>query len=499
MLKNNIGYLPVMNRKQVIGLVTRTGTLRMLFDSVSKNKAFSGRVEKEKNNKTYPSDVSVIMRRAFPKKAIGIISEMARLAEDEGCKAYLVGGFVRDLLLGVKNLDIDIVIEGDALRFARYASEKMGATLVEHRKFGTAALIMPNSPEDGARVKIDIATARKEFYKHPAALPSVEFSSMKNDLYRRDFTINAMAVSIIRKDFGRLIDFFGGVKDLSRKRIRVLHEKSFIDDPTRIFRAVRFEQRYDFKIDDRTARLIKNAVKARMFNKVSGERLREEIVLLLKEKEPLRAIKRMNDLHELRFISPKMRFGAKEEALCGRVKKMIGIYGAGFLVKRSLDLWLIYFMAMIDRLSLNDALKVCDRFVIRRGDRLRIISAKKSGEKIIRFLSGKGKIAPSKVYRALEPLSYETLIFLTAKCADRLFGGRVKDFLTKYNGVRLSVAGADLKRLGAVPGPCFTMILKKTLYAKIDGNALTKQDELLFAEKEIKRIISDDLPENRRH
>ncbi len=430
------------------------------------------------------------------RKAMGVIGEIASLAEDKKYKAYLVGGFVRDLLLGVKNLDIDIVIEGDALEFARYASGKMGAALVEHKKFGTAALIMPASAK-GAKVKIDIATARKEFYKHPAALPSVEFSSIKNDLYRRDFTINAMAVSIGRKDFGRLIDFFDGVKDLSQKRIRVLHKRSFIDDPTRIFRAVRFEQRYDFKIDDFTARLIKNAVKAKMFNKVSGERLREEIELLLREKEPLKVVKRMKNLHELRFISPKIKFGAKEEALCRHIKKMTIVFGACFSVKRLLDIWLIYFMAMIDNLSVNDALKVCDRFVMRRGDRLRIISAKKSGKKVIRLLSKKGKIPPSRVYRALEPLSYETLLFLTAKRADGLFSGRVKDFLAKYNGVRLSVKGSDLKRLGAEPGPCFTKILRKTLYAKIDGKVLTRRDELLFAEKEIKRIIPGGRPENR--
>jgi len=427
------------------------------------------------------------MRLSPPKDILPVIRKIASLAEDKRCKAYLVGGFVRDLLLGVKNLDIDVVVEGDALSFARYASDEMGAALVQHKKFGTATLIMPATPK-GKRVKIDVATARKEFYKHPAALPSVEFSSIKDDLYRRDFTINAMAVSIDRKDFGELIDFFEGVKDLERKRIRVLHEKSFIDDPTRIFRAVRFEQRYDFRIDDFTAGLIRNAVKAEMFSKVSGPRLRGEIELLLKEKEPLKAIKRMKGLDELRFISPKIRFGTPQKEYSRNIKKLTSVYGNYFSMTRPLDLWLVYFMAMIDRLNLSEALRVCDRFIIRRDDKLRIISEKKSEKKVMALLSSKKEISPSRIYGMLKPLSSETLLFIMAKCENRLLKSRVKDFLVKYDGVRLSLKGADLKRLGAQPGPCFTEILRKTLYAKIDGLLLTKQDELAFAEKQIKHL-----------
>ncbi|MDP3789210.1 MAG: CCA tRNA nucleotidyltransferase [Candidatus Omnitrophota bacterium] len=426
------------------------------------------------------------MRLSPTKDILPVIRKIAALAEDKRYKAYLVGGFVRDLLLGVKNLDIDVVVVGDALAFARYASDEMGAALVEHKKFGTATLIIPAAPE-GKRVKIDIATARKEFYKHPAALPSVEFSSIKDDLYRRDFTINAMAVSIDRKNFGELIDFFEGVKDLERKRIRVLHEKSFIDDPTRIFRAVRFEQRYDFRIDDFTAGLIRNAVKAEMFNRVSGERLREEIELLLKEKEPIKAIKRMKSLDELRFISPKIVFGSEQEEYSRNIKKLKSIYGNYFLAKRPLDLWLVYFMVMTDGLTLSEVLRVCDRFVIRRSDKLRMISAKKSEKKIMALLCAKKEISPSRTYRALEPLSYETLLFIMAKCGGKLVKKRIKDFLEKYNGVRISLRGADLKRLGAQPGPCFATILRKTLDAKIDGLISTRRDELLFAEKQLKR------------
>ena len=427
------------------------------------------------------------MRRALPKEASRIIKRLAGLAEEKQFKIYVVGGFVRDFLLGVKNLDVDLVIEGSAIGFARYAADKMNAALVIHKRFGTATLII-KKPIKGIKFKIDIASARTETYKHPAALPSVRFSSIREDLYRRDFTINAMAVSMDKSNFGELIDFFGGRRDLKQGLIKVLHDRSFIDDPTRIFRAVRFAERYNFKIDRRATSLIKNAVKEEMFEKVSGERLRDEIVSLLKEKEPLKAIKRMRGLHELRFISPKIKFDSSSEKICRNVEGLYRQYKKYFLKKRVIDLWLVYFTALIDKLSLKESLKVCDRFVMRRSSRLRIISCKRFEKKVVAILCAGKLIKPSRLYKLLEPLSYEALIFLMAKCGKGLVKKRVRDFLCEYNGVRLKIRGSDLKKLGMRPGPDFTRILKKTLYAKIDGKLKTKKDELLFAKKLAKMV-----------
>ena len=490
---NNVGYLPVIKNKKLIGLVTRTGILRTLFGTTFKNE--SRKISAKKLSKAKRTSVNVLnkMERMLPKEVLSIIRRLARLAEKNQFKAYVVGGFVRDFLLVVKNLDVDLVIEGDAIEFAGFVAEKLDAALVVHRKFGTATLVV-RKPIKGIKFKIDIATARTETYKHPAALPSVRFSLIRDDLYRRDFTINAMAVSIDRKNFGELIDFFGGRIDLKQRKIRALHDKSFIDDPTRIFRAVRFEQRYNFKIDRPTVSLIKNAVKAEMFDRVSGERLREEIELLLKEKEPLKAIKRMGSLHELRFISPKIEFDATSERICKNVKELYKQYKKYFLKKRTLDLWLIYFMVIIDKLSLKETLKVCDRFVMRRSDRLRIISCNRFENRVISLLSDKRPARPSRIYKLLEPLSYETLIFFMAKCGKDLVKKRVTDFLGKYNGIRLRIRGEDLKRMGVKPGPDFTRILKKTLYAKIDGKVKTKEDELAFAKKLAKDIARKRFP-----
>jgi tRNA nucleotidyltransferase (CCA-adding enzyme) len=480
--EKNVGYLPVMKNKKVLGLVTRTGILKTLFDSTFKSAKTSAGTKKLAKARHPSPNVLNKMQRMLPREVLSIIKRLAKLAEERQFKAYIVGGFVRDFLLGVKNLDVDLVVEGSAIEFAKFAAEKLDAALVVHKKFGTATLVA-RKPIRGTKFKIDIATARSETYKHPAALPSVQFGSIRDDLYRRDFTINAMAVSIDNKNFGELIDFFGGRKDLRGKKIKVLHDKSFIDDPTRIFRAVRFEQRYNFKIDSRTASLIKNAVKAEMFKKVSGERLREEIELLLKEKKPLKTIKKMRSLHELRFISPKIKFDSASEAVCKNVKVLYSQHKKYFLKNREIDLWLIYFMAIIDRLSLKQIMKVCHRFVMRRSDRLRLVSCKRFEDRVVEVLTDKRSIIPSRIYRTLEPLSYETLIFLMAKCGKKLIKKRITDFLCKYNGTRLKIKGQDLKRMGVKPGPVFTKILKKTLYAKIDGKLKSRKDELAFARK----------------
>lgn len=215
------------------------------------------------------------------------MKKIGRRADEMGYKAYLVGGAVRDLILGKKNFDIDITVEGNAIKLGEALAKEFGAGIVAHRGFGTCTLTLRD------KHKIDLASARKEIYKKPAALPRVEFSCLDDDLERRDFTINAMAISISGADFGRLIDICGGKKDIRLGRIRILHDRSFIDDPTRVFRAVRFEQRFGFKIDPHTERLIRDAVKKGMFGKLSSKRVHNEMKLILKEDEPVKAVRRI--------------------------------------------------------------------------------------------------------------------------------------------------------------------------------------------------------------
>ena len=227
------------------------------------------------------------------------------LAQELGFKIYAVGGFVRDILLARPNLDIDLVVEGDGIRFARELAKVRQGRVKEHQKFKTAVVVFP----DGQR--IDVATARLEYYEYPTALPTVELSSIKLDLYRRDFTINALALNLTPGHFGQLMDFFGAQRDIKEKVIRVLHSLSFVEDPTRILRAVRFEQRFSFRIDGQTLKLIKNAVQLNLFAKLTGIRLAHELQIILGEENVLENLNRLQDLKLLAAIHPQLNQDAE--------------------------------------------------------------------------------------------------------------------------------------------------------------------------------------------
>jgi len=409
----------------------------------------------------------------------GEIKELIRLARDiavcNSMHAYLVGGFVRDLHLGVKNLDLDIVVEGNGIKFAEDFSCSLKAKLIRHRRFGTATVILePN-------LKIDIATARKEFYPQPAQLPVVRNGNLRDDLLRRDFTINAMAISISGENFGKLIDFFGGKVDLANKRIRVLHDLSFIDDPTRILRAIRFEKRYNFAIETETLKNLKNAVRLKMLERVEPQRMRDDLILVLKEEYPVRAIRRLQDLAGLGFISKHLEVLRKTYRLMHSIEKQISWFKASYPKRRQLDTWLIYFMGIIDPLSIKEVKSICSKFAFRKGEEKRIIEYKKINRKFILGLN-KDKVKPSKVFALFTPISYETIILIRAKYRGRL-RRYIEDFLEIYNDMRIYVSGGDLHGLGIVPGPDYRKIFSKVLNARLNGLVKTKEEELLLINK----------------
>ena len=214
---------------------------------------------------------------------MNIIKIVGKIADELKVKAYIVGGPVRDKLLGIANYDLDFVVEGDGIKFAEALNKKLKGKLTTYRAFGTATIEIKGK-------RIDIVTSRKETYKYPAAYPTVKPGAIKDDLFRRDFTINAMAISVNKKNFGKLMDFYGGQKDLRKGVIKVLHDKSFMDDPTRIFRAVRFSVRFGFKIEPHTKKLMKEAVLDGLLGEVNAARIRKEIELFLKEKNPKKCL-----------------------------------------------------------------------------------------------------------------------------------------------------------------------------------------------------------------
>ncbi|MGM9572295.1 MAG: CBS domain-containing protein, partial [bacterium] len=248
-IEHDIGRLPVLDDGYIVGIVSRTDVLRSLYAGEHKPE------KKPENSNFYLwRNVSSIMER-LEAEIQALLRRIGQVGDEENTPVYVVGGFVRDLLMKRPNLDIDLVVEGNGAEFAAILAQKLGGEKTFESEFCTAQIMLPSG------LKLDVATARREFYEYPAMLPQVEEGSLKQDLYRRDFTINAMAVQLNSQSYGDLIDFFGGQRDIYQKKIRVLYNLSFIEDPTRILRALRFEKRYNFTIEQETEFFIKQALK----------------------------------------------------------------------------------------------------------------------------------------------------------------------------------------------------------------------------------------------
>ena len=415
----------------------------------------------------------------LPQEIKELINIASEIAVKNNMRAYLVGGFVRDLILGVDNLDLDIVVEGEGIKFAQALAQKLEARIIEHKRFGTATVMASH------KYKIDVATARKEVYPQAASLPIVQPGSLKDDLIRRDFTINAMAIDIMPEDFGRLIDVFSGKDDLKNKKIRFLHNLSFIDDPTRMLRAMRFEQRYDFKLEANTLKYLKQAQKVKILESVEPQRLRDELILALKEHDPLKLLKRINELLRFSFVSPGLSLKKKDLDLLVRIKNQIDWFERNFPTRRSLDIWLIYLLGLLAPLDKAKANIFCKSFALRRSERIRILSSKSITSKSILDLSS-SQVKASKIFSSLDRFSYEVIIFIKAKYKNHNIQEYVADFFEIYNDVRPYISGDDLRGLGITPSPLYKKVFTKVLNAKLDGVVKTKEEEMALIKKLLK-------------
>lgn len=407
----------------------------------------------------------------LPKDIRDLIHLAGEVASKMRVNVYLVGGVVRDLILDVPNFDLDIVVQGDGLMFASEFAGRLNVRLVVHPHFGTATLITPK------KIKLDIATARSEVYPEPASLPVVSPGTIREDLARRDFTINALAIELQPKNFGNLIDFYQGRQDLKMRVIRILHNLSFIDDPTRIIRAVRFEQRLKFTIEPHSLKLLKESAGRGMLKRVSPDRLRDEIVLILKEKVTTRCILRLQELVGFDFIHRQLKLNKANLEYLTAIKKEINWFNNNFPKCRVLDTWLMYFIGLLSSLKKAQIQRVCRKFSLRRGEIKRIVSYSRfSQRKALRLC--KKDISPSEIYRNLEPLSFEVILLIKARYKNKLLNYHIANFFRCYNRERLYIRGQDLTRLGLKPGPAYKKILTKLLYLQLDGRINSKHDAL---------------------
>jgi tRNA nucleotidyltransferase (CCA-adding enzyme) len=396
------------------------------------------------------------------------------VAEALGFQAYLVGGSVRDLLRGEANLDLDIVIEGDGILFARTIGEQLHAKVRTHQKFGTAQ-IFPHP------FKLDVATARTEYYESPAALPKVETSSIKKDLYRRDFTINTLTVKLNPKDFGILIDFFGGQRDLREKAIRVLHNLSFVEDPTRAFRAVRFSERFGFKISKHTENLIKSTIEMNLFDKLSGPRLYEELLLSFRETDPIRTLKRVSEFGLLKVIQSNLVFTEELEATLGSMHETLSWFNLLFLEEKP-ETGVLYLMALLSGLKEEDIKTVIERLSPSPRVKDMIIKGIVSARDVVRKLPVRD---PVEIYKLLHTLKLEVILFSMALSLDRQKKKVISRYLTELRNVKTVLTGDDLKKMGIQPGPVYAKILRELLDEKMRGRVKSREDE----EKFVKHVI----------
>jgi len=355
---------------------------------------------------------------------------------------------------------------------------KLGGRMRTHQKFGTAVVVLPGG------VKLDIATARLEYYETPAALPTVELSSIKKDLYRRDFTINTLAVRLNRDRYGELIDFFGGLRDIKERTIRILHNLSFVEDPTRVFRAIRFEQRFDFPIGKHTRNLIRSAVNLKLFNKLSGERIYDELVLMFSELDPLKVLRRMEELDLLKFLHPNLRFGAELERLFAGISETLTWYRLLYL-EVPVERWFVYFLGLLDRLKDEAAQEALERLAVPPRVRKRVMASRLHCRDILFEFYRDARLPASRVYDLLHPLDIEQVLVMMAKARKEPAKRYISLYLTRLRNVNVSLTGDDLKRMGLPPGPRYKKILAGLLDAKLDGAVATKEDEVAY----VKRVI----------
>lgn len=478
-IKNKLRILPVLEDDNVVGVITRTDLLNILVGGPVIPDFFydSNHVSLFQNRK----NISTMLKERLPRRIIRFLKDSGNVADMLGYKAYLVGGLVRDVFLKRENLDIDIVIEGDGIRFAHEFAEHQEVRVRSHRKFGTAVLIF----SDG--FKVDVATARMEHYESPGAPPIVETSSLKMDLFRRDFTINTLAITLNKRDYGTLIDYFGGQKDLKEKVIRVLHNLSFVEDPTRVLRAIRFEQRFGFKIGKLTLALMKNAVNINCFKELSGRRLFLELKLLLMEQEPIQTIERMNEFDLLQFISPEIKFTKSLKNLLEEVRGVTSWFNLLYL-EEPYETWKMYWHGLTSSLDGKPLKKLAQNLQMTDLEGRNMISQRLNVNKVLDKLYRIKGDNNYELYTLLSQYDTEILLYMMAKAHNEKIRRLISNYFTKLKGTKICLKGGDLKEMGFPPGPLYREILDRIMEARLNNLINTKEDEVRFVKETFKDL-----------
>jgi tRNA nucleotidyltransferase (CCA-adding enzyme) len=474
--------IPVIDDNVIKGVITRTNLLNYLVQHSKEDILTESEIQKKLKIRR----VDHLLHQQLDKRILKLLENIGQTGQDLGWNIFVVGGFVRDLLLGYDNLDIDIVVEGDGIEFAKTFAKKEGCRVNIHKKFATAVIVYPDS------FKVDVASARMEYYKTPAALPIVEKSSIKLDLTRRDFTINTLAISLNPNNFGRLIDFFGGMRDLKDKTIRTIHNLSFVEDPTRIFRAIKFANRFDFDIGKLTSNLIKNAVLINCFKNLSGLRVLAELKQIFAESDPIPAVKIMEDYGLEKILHKELHFIPQTYQLLESVNKIMVWHDLLYTNEEYLR-WAIYFMAIFNRCSHQVSKEVCERLNIPPKERTLLMEKRYEAETQLALIEK----APSSykmedLYWKLTGFKTEYLLYMMALANNEDTKKAISYYYTHLRHVKPAIRGKDLISLGFKPGPVFSDILNKVLTEKLGGKLKSKEEELDYVRRYVIDLTNND-------
>lgn len=474
MIEQNQRFMPVVENSQIVGAITRTDLLRSLYETLlRKDRVISH--ERLTEKPSIGKNLTPLLKTKFPPDIFNLLKLAGEIATESGFPAYLVGGSVRDILRGEENLDIDIVIEGDGIAFAQALGEKLYARVKSHRRFGTAVVITEF-------LKFDVASARTEYYESPAALPMIEMSSIKKDLYRRDFTINTMAIRLNPDKFGQLLDFFGGQRDIKEKTIRILHNLSFIEDPTRAFRAIRFSERFGFKISKHTLNLIRTAVRINLFDKLSGARMYDELNLLFLETEPGRTIRRLGELDLLKFIHPRLMVTKSLEETFRDIQETFAWFKLLFF-EEEVNKSHLFLMALLEGLAPQERNESLKRLHVPPRTSRELLEGIRESHEVLAALQGASE---KEIYYTLQPLNIQTVLFIMAKARSKEQKKAVSLYLTVLRKIKPEITGNDLRAMGYSPGPFFKKILSAVRDAKLERKIKSREEEMEFVREKFK-------------
>lgn len=471
-IQNDIGRVPVLDKGKLVGIITRTDLLRQIHGDKAPRWHLPLFSQSDFRLAERADILTGLINSRLPKRIQGILLLLGQKAELEGFKVYAVGGFVRDLVLGLPNLDLDLAVEDNAIKYARMLPPLLGGKLAVHEEFGTATLTL----HDG--FQIDFATARMEFYQFPAASPEVEQTTIKHDLYRRDFTINTLAFSLNSGSFGKFLDFFGGYDDLRAGLIRVLYNLSFVEDPTRILRAIRFACRYDFKLEEQTRTFMESALAEGMLAKTPEARLGRELRLLFHEANVPALLSMARGLGILQAIVPGLEWSHELDKQVMAAAHIIQWTEEQGMADE--DSWLVYPILLLKELSGAGGMVVVKRLGLNEREHKLADAIVGDIHRLSHLLQQ--DLSASEIYYALQPVPLPGLLaLLAANPGETGLRARVLLYLERLADVEIVIDGHDLKALGVQAGPVMGRILRAVRRAKLDGEVSSREEELALA------------------